>query len=194
MPNASMTNRLATSAVLVALATVLSWYAVFRLPNGGSVTIGSMIPIMLVSFIYPFGWSLIVALAFSLIQMINLYPPPVATVGNFIIVILLDYVVAFSVLCLSGPMYKIISKKINARVRLMISAIICLALRFACHFVSGIIIWKTYASQGQPVWLYSLLYNGSYMLIEAVISGVVLFIAGQKLIELLLPPQKISNR
>ena len=50
VPTVNSTRRLTESALLVALAAVLSVYAVFRLPNGGSVTIGSMIPILLVSF------------------------------------------------------------------------------------------------------------------------------------------------
>ena len=47
---------------------------------------------------------------------------------------------------------------------------VCL-LRFLCHFLSGMIIWDVYAPEGQPIWLYSLTYNGSYMLVETVLTA-----------------------
>ena len=178
----STTRMLTESALLVAVATVLSLFAVFRLQNGGSVTIGSMIPIVLISLKYRFGWALLTALAYSLIQMITgFFAPPVENLLYYTLMILLDYVLAFSVLCLAGPIYRVLNVKLPDRVRMMTGAIICFVLRFFCHFFSGIIIWGTYAPKGQPVWLYSLLYNGSYMLLECLISGVVIFVAGQML-------------
>lgn len=186
-PQSSATRMLTESALLVALATVLALYAVFKLPNGGSVTIGSMVPIMLISFKYSFGWSLLAALAYSLIQMMTgFYAPPVATLGFYILMVLLDYVVAFGVLGLAGPIYRGLNKGLAPRLRLMIAAVLCIAMRFVCHFLSGIIIWAAYAPEGQPLWLYSLLYNGSYMLGEGLISGLILYLSGQKLVSLFL--------
>ena len=185
LPGISATRKLAVSSLMVALATVLHLFAVFHLPNGGAITIGSMIPIMLVSVMLPFSWSLAVALAFSLIQIITgFYTPPVTTLGYYILVILLDYIVAFGVLCLAGPIYRAMGKSLPARVLLMASALICIGLRFVCHFFAGILIWSSYAPPDQPVWLYSLLYNGSYMLFEGLISGFILFLAGHRLIDL----------
>ena len=184
---AGATRALTESALLVALATVLSLYAVFKLPNGGSATIGSMIPIMLVSMKYPFVWSLTVAFAYSMIQMMTgLYAPPVETLGYYALVVLLDYVIAFGVLCLAGLIFKAFRQSWPVRLRLMFAAMICVFLRLVCHFLSGIIIWSAYAPPGQPVWLYSLIYNGSYMLCEGLISGLILYAAGPKLASLYL--------
>ena len=183
---APTTRALAESALLVALATVLSVYAIFKLPYGGSTTIGSMIPIMLVSMKYPFSWSLLVALVYSLIQMLTgFYAPPVENLLSYALMVLLDYVVAFGVLCLAGPVYKALGQKWPARIRLTSAAVFCIFLRFICHFLSGMIIWGVYAPEGQPVWLYSLLYNGAYMLAEGLISGLILYAAGPKLVSLL---------
>ena len=180
--NYTAVRTLTESALLIAVATVLSLFAMFKLPNGGSVTIGSMIPIILISLKYPLDWSLAAAFAYSLIQMMQgFYPPPVENIYYYTIMVLLDYVVAFSVLCLAGPLYRRFSSKLPARVSIMTAAILCFVLRFVCHFLSGIIIWGYYASENQPVWLYSLLYNGSYMLCECLISGVILFLTGQML-------------
>jgi len=173
----------AESAILVALAFILSTFAVFKMPSGGSVTIGSMIPIMLVSLKYPFGWSLTVAMCYSVLQMLQqFYAPPTDTLIYYALMIILDYIAAFSVLCLAGPIVNILGEKIALRTRLMIATVVCFGLRFICHFVSGIIIWGVYAPKGQPIWLYSLIYNGTYMGLEAVISGLILFFAGEKLI------------
>ena len=178
----STTRALTESALMVALATVLEVYAVFKLPNGGSVTIGSMIPIILVAYKYPFGWSLAVALAYSLIQMLTgFYAPPVENLISYTMMVLLDYVIAFGVLCLAGPLYKVMRDKLPVRVSMMVSTLFCFTLRFVCHLLSGIIIWGVYAPAGQPVWLYSLLYNGSYMLCEGLVSSVILYASGPKL-------------
>ncbi|MCL1848418.1 MAG: energy-coupled thiamine transporter ThiT [Clostridiales bacterium] len=179
---ATTTKTLAESAILVALATVLSIYAVFKLPSGGAATIGSMVPIMLVSLKYPLSWSLTVSFAFSMIKiLLGFYAPPVGTVFNYALVILLDYVVAFSVLCLAGPITRALRQDWSIRIRMVIATVSCLLLRFFCHFLSGIIIWGVYAPAGQPVWLYSLLYNGSYMLCEILVSGLIMYFAGPKL-------------
>ena len=184
------TRALTESAIMIALATVLSLYAVFKLPNGGSVTIGSMIPILLISLRYPFHWSIAVAFAYSLVQMLTgFYAPPVENLINYILVVLLDYVVAFSVLCLIGPIYQSLGQAMPARYKLVLAASLCFLLRFVCHFLSGIIIWGVYAPEGQAVWLYSLVYNGSYMLGECVVSGLILFAAGDKLISFLRPEE-----
>ena len=95
--------------------------------------------------------------------------------------VLMDYIFAFSVLCLAGPIYRVLKRKLSFIISLMTAAVLCCIMRFIFHFLSGIIIWGTYAPEDQPVWLYSLLYNGSYMLFETLISGVILLLAGQKL-------------
>ena len=45
-------------------------------------------------------------------------------------------------------------------------------LRYLCSFLSGIIIWREYAPETMPVWLYSLGYNGSYMIPEIILTAV----------------------
>ena len=180
------TKMLTESAILVALATVLSLYVVFRAPYGGSVTIGSMLPIIFISIKYPFGWAILTALAYSILQIITggLYTPPTDTIFHFGLMVFLDYVAAFGVLCLAGPIFKSLNKNWPEKARLMVAALTCISLRFACHYLSGIIIWGYFAPAGQPAWLYSLLYNGAYMGLEFVISGTILFFAGQRILSL----------
>ena len=181
------TKALTESAILIALATVLSFFKLGQWPYGGSITPGSMIPIVLISLKYPFYWSLTTAVAYSLIQMmLGFYAPPVENLMYYSLMVLLDYVVAFGVLCIAGPIYRTMKQNLPVGMRMMTAVLICFVMRFLCHFASGIIIWSAYAPEGQPAWLYSLVYNGPYMLGECIISGIIVFLAGPKLLETLL--------
>ncbi len=165
---------LAEAALMIALATILSLIVVFKAPYGGSVTLASMVPIVLVSYRNGTKIGLLAALGYSLLQMsIGFYPPPVQTMTNFVLVIFLDYILAFGALGLAGFFARFFSN--DKKTGIVFSCLIVMFIRFMCHFISGIIIWGTYAPEGQPVYLYSLLYNGTYMLIEAIISSVVLW-------------------
>ncbi len=162
------TKKITLAGMLIALATVLSFIKLFDMPYGGSVTAGSMVPIILFSLISDYKWGIMQATIYGIIQMmIGWYAPPVQSVVSFLAVILLDYVVAFGVLGLAGP----ISRKLGGgTISIAIGAFLTLFLRFICHFASGILIWGGLAPEGQPVWLYSLLYNGWYMLGETAVT------------------------
>jgi thiamine transporter len=159
-------------AMMIAMATVLSLIKIYNFPQGGSVTLASMAPIVLVSYRHGIKWGLGAAFIYSLLQMIlppGFIPPPAQTFIAFAAVVLLDYVIAFTVLGTAsffGKPFK------NRALSGVIGAVAVTVLRLACHFLSGILVWSSYA-QGQPVWLYSLTYNGAYMLWEIIITAVV---------------------
>lgn len=168
-----MTKKLTTSAMMIALSAVLSLITVYKAAYGGSVTAASMVPIILIGFIYGTKWGVMSGFVYALLQMLTggIAPPPVQTFGMYALVILLDYVIAFTVLGLSGFFYSAFRKK---RFSIPLSAAIVMLFRFICHFLSGILIWSVYAPEGMNIWVYSLLYNGGYMLPEIVISTIVL--------------------
>ena len=168
------TKKLTASALMVALATVLMWVSKL-LPapwlQGGSVTLASMVPIIMVGILFGTKWGLCSSLAYAVIQMMfGFYPPPTQTLLYFVLVILLDYIFAFGVLGLSGAFYSLFKKKFFA---VPLSAFIVTALRYLCHIISGILIWGVYAEEGQSVLAYSLIYNGTYMIPEIIISTVI---------------------
>ena len=74
---------------------------------------------------------------------------------------------AFTVLGLAGVVAKPFSSPVKGAVA---GTVAVTAVRYLCHFLSGILIWGVYAPEGTPVWLYSLLYNGSYMIPEMLIT------------------------
>lgn len=161
------------TAVLLALATVLSILKPFSLPFGGSVTLLSMLPIIIISLIYGTRHGVASAFIYSLIQLgldlgavLTWGLTPYALIGT----IVLDYVLAFTLLGLGGLF------KNKGLIGVIAGTVLVLALRFLMHFISGIVIFGSIVSA--DAWIYSLTYNASYMVPEFVtttIAAIILF-------------------
>ena len=169
------TKKLTTSAVLIALSTVLV-FASKLIPapwlQGGSVTLASMVPIILISFINGTKWGILSGFVFSLIQMMTgFYPPPTQNFISFVLVIFLDYIFAFTVLGCADIFKKLTKNKPWSE---CVSGVVVTSFRYFFHILSGILIWGVYAEEGQTVLSYSVIYNGSYMIPEIIITGVVI--------------------
>lgn len=166
------TKKLTASALMIALATVLMWVSkLIPAPwaQGGSVTLASMVPIILTGIMFGTKWGLCSSFAYALIQMLfGFTPPPARTLLGFIAVILLDYLFAYGVLGLGGFFYRLFGSK-SAPAGFAVTF-----LRYVCHIISGVVIWGIYAKEGQSVFLYSLIYNGTYMLPEIIITTLTL--------------------
>jgi thiamine transporter len=154
------TRVLAEIAIGVALATVLSTIKVISMPYGGSVTLGSMVPILLIAFRRDVKVGVTAGVTYGLVQMILdgwFYSP----VG-----MLLDYPLAFGVLGIAALFKK----------RPIIGVVVALAGRFVLHFVSGVVFFGTYAPEGMSPVLYSAIYNGGYIFVEIIISGFMVYL------------------
>lgn len=168
--------RLTLSAVFIALATVLSMIKVYDPPLGGSVTLLSMLPIIMISAMYGLRWGLATSFVYALGQMFLSFGEvcswglsPIALVLTF----LLDYILAYFVLGFSGVFAK------KGVMGIVLGTVMVLVLRFLCHYTTGVFIFDIWLPDDwSNVWLYSLLYNGGYMLPETVftcIGAAVLF-------------------
>ncbi len=159
MSNSLSTKVLAEVAILVALATVLSYIRFVVFPQGGSVTLASMVPLIILS--YRRGWKVgtFACLVYGLIQFYQ--SPWMLNWAQFI----LEYPVAFGVIGLAGLF------KGNE----LIGAVVGLGLRFLAHTLAGVVFWSEYAPPGMSPILYSVIYNGTYMLPEIVISGIFVY-------------------
>lgn len=179
------TRILVEGAVMVALATVLSFIRVFQLPWGGSVTLLSMLPIFIFSIRRGVRSGLVVSFVYALIQffqgiMDGLFSwglTPAMLIGS----ILLDYILAFFVLGIAGIFRK------KGKVGWIAGIILASVLRFVSHFLSGVVIWGSFGKlwdgfYTKNIWIYSFLYNGCYMLPEmvfCVVGAIILFSAPQ---------------
>ena len=98
MQKTSKTRILVECALMIALAVVLDILPLPKWPNGGSVSV-SMVPIVFLSYRHGTKWGLLTGFTYCIIQMITgFYAPPAGTILAFTLCILLDYVIAFTVL------------------------------------------------------------------------------------------------
>ena len=164
------TSRLVFSAVMIAVGTVLSLLKI-DFVMGGGLTICAMLPLVMVSFRYGTKWGVFTAFVFSVLQcLLGLDNVQYATsAGMAAAIILLDYIVAYTVIGFSG-IFRNKAKTFKSALILGIS--VTFFARFLCHFATGWMIWDALWPNefGMAAPVYSLCYNGSYMLAEAVIS------------------------
>ncbi len=164
------TRRLVESALMIAVGTVLSVLKVDSLwAFGGGLTIGSMVPLVLISHRWGIKWGTFTAFVYSLLQLIlGMDNIQYATsVGMAIAIILLDYVIAYTVIGLAAMFG-------SSRPGIIGGVVVTLGIRFLCHFLSGWMIWDALFPNelGMTSAVYSLWYNGSYMLPEILITAV----------------------
>ncbi len=167
------TEILAVTGVALALATVLSLIPIWKQPLGGSVTLLSMLPIVFLSIRYGVKHGLISAFLYSLIQL-ALGFAELSTWGlnawTWFGAIVFDYIVAFTVLGFAG-----IWREKSEFMQIM-GVIFAMSLRFVSHFISGVVFFAMWMPEGwSNPYIYSICYNGAYMLPEIIITCVVLF-------------------
>lgn len=169
--NQSKTKSLVECAIMIALATVLSMIKLAELPYGGSITIASMLPIAIIAYRRGMGWGLGSAFVYGIVQqLLGLNSlSRVTTWQSVVAVILLDYIVAFTVIGFAG----IFRNKIeNQALGLTLGCVFVSILRYICHVISGATVWAGLSIPTQAALSYSFIYNATYMLPECIILAV----------------------
>ncbi|WP_202711275.1 energy-coupled thiamine transporter ThiT [Sporosalibacterium faouarense] len=157
------------SGIMIALATVLSMVKIYHSPFGGSVTAGSMVPIMIIALRWGVGRGILAGAVYGIIQ--SIIDPYIVHPVQFV----LDYPMAFGLLGLAGLgrqyMQKISagSSKIKEYALLSLGVVFAIFGRFASHVLAGVVFFKEFAGD-QNVWAYSAIYNGTYLSPELIIS------------------------
>lgn len=176
------------------------------MPFGGQLTLVSMLPIVLVSYRYGIKWGLTTGFAYSLVQMAlgagtvtAAFQPGYfgdgTMIGNAILMCLFDYVLAYTLLGLGGCFR---GKIKNNGISLMCGSLVALGGRYLAHIFSGYILFAGWAEwfftqDGFPAWgaglveslsptmlgwVYSIVYNGMYMVPEMILTaGVSILVA-----------------
>lgn len=170
--------KLTESAVMIALATILSLLAIFKMPYGGSVTACSMLPIIIIAYRHNIVWGILTGLAHAMLQCImgldNLAYATSFTAG--VAIIMLDYILAFTCLGLGG----IFKGKVKSdAVALALGALVCCIIRYVCHVISGCTVWAGVSIPDAQGLIFSLGYNLAYMLPEAVVTVAAAYFAGK---------------
>ncbi len=202
MENKKRVEALTLSATMIAFAISISALCAglpfLNLPFGGGFTVASMLPIIIVAYMYGTKWGILTAFVYSVMQMLLGFN----TVSAFflpgdsqmvwwraIIVCLVDYVIAYTVLGFGG----VFRSKHSTKRALVLGSILAISLRYVAHIISGTVFFGAWAEwfftqEGFPAWgqtildtlsgdalslVYSIIYNGTYMIPEIIITAIV---------------------
>lgn len=174
------TIRLTESAVMLALATVLSVVPLLELPYGGSITLCSAVPLLIIGYRHGTGWGIFTGAVYGLIQMliglknVMYFTTPLSVIA----VILLDYLLAFAVLGLGGIFRRFSKAQAPA---LSASALLCCVLRYILHTIAGCTVWAGLSIPTAGALVYSLAYNATYMIPETIIAAAGAYFLGSVL-------------
>ena len=197
------TKQITESAMLIAIAVVLELVGrtiIPPMPFGGQLTLVSMLPIVLVSYRHGVKWGLTTGFAYALVQMAlgadtvtAAFQPGYfgdsAMLTNAVLMCLLDYILAYTLLGLGGCFRERIA---NKGVALMCGSLVALGGRYLAHNLSGYILFAGWAEwfftqEGFPAWgaalveslspellglTYSVVYNGLFMVPEMILTAI----------------------
>ena len=146
----------------------MQYLRLYHFPQGGAVTLGGMIPLLLISFRYGAGVGALTGFVFGFMNLIQdpfiLHP----------VQVLFDYPLPFMAMGLAG----IFPRKI------FLSVLLAFAGRFICHFISGVVFFASYAPDGMSPVIYSLTANATYLVPELIITCLILkFLPVQRLLD-----------
>ena len=205
-------------ALAMVLAMVCALIPFLNLPFGGGFTVASMLPVVIISYMYGMKWGFFSAAIYSVIQIVmDLYLGKGSTlialfmpnsedymgIGAAIAILIIDYLVAYTLLGFGGAFRKMKNKTLA----LTLGVVLALSLRYLAHIVSGYIFYgawaewfftqdnfyaiggwilDTFSGEGLAI-IYSIFYNGLYMIPEIIITAVASVIVSR------LPVIKISD-
>ncbi len=159
---------LVESAIMIALATVLSVFKLAELPYGGSITLASMLPIAVLAYRHGTLRGLTAGLVYGVIQQLlglkslSYFTTP----ASIIAIIVLDYAAAFAVIGLAGVFRKTVRRQSTA---MLLGGCLACFLRYACHVISGATVWAGLSIPTEAALVYSFIYNATYMIPETIV-------------------------
>lgn len=171
--NISDTRSIVYGAIAIAMSFALSYIRFFKMPQGGSVTFASLLPLMVYCCMFGTRRGLIACLIYGTLQAVQ--DPWIIHPMQF----LLDYPLAFGVIGISGIFMEKGVFKNKKVLAFLLGGIIAVLLRFACHVLSGVFAFADYADleKYSSAIVYSLAYN-SFVFIDmliALVAGATLF-------------------
>ncbi len=163
----NFTRKLTTAALMVALAIILDQIKLFEMPQGGSVTLFGTLPIIALGYLLGTRWGLLGGAVTGLLNLIF---------GGYVIhpvQMILDYVIAFAVMGLSGLVR-------NRKNGLTKGYLLGVFFRYVCAVISGVVFFGEYAPENFNALTWSLWYNITYLAVEGVMTIIVINIPAVK--------------
>lgn len=155
------TSMLARIGIAIAIACVLQILRIYHFPMGGSITLGGMIPLLIISFIYGPEVGMLTGFVYGIL---NLFLDPYILHP---VQVLLDYPLPSIAIGLAGYF----------KDKLLLGTFIAFLVKFIFHFISGVVFFGQYgADYGMNSYIYSLAVNGPMVGIEALICMIIISI------------------
>jgi len=160
-------------ALMLGLAIILHQVRLYHMPQGGSITLGGMVPLLLLAYRYGPGVGALGGFLFGLINMIQdpyiLHP----------VQVLFDYPLPYMAMGLAGLFPQ----------RILPGTALAFFTRLICHVISGVVFFASFAPAGQSPLVYSLVFNGTYLVPEFIICTVILRLLPLDLLLAAMDPQ-----
>lgn len=160
---------IALAGVCIAMSFALSYIKLWEMPQGGSVTFVSLLPLMIFSYIYGVKKGVMAGFVYGILQAIQ--DPYIIHPAQF----LLDYPIAFALIGFAGLFAGVRALKLP-QIRFTLGAIVAAVLRFVSHVLSGVFAFQAYA-ESTNVWVYSTAYN-SFVFVDmalVIVAGIFVF-------------------
>lgn len=180
MKRTDKTKRMVESALMISIATILGMFSIVEMPYGGSVTLASMLPIVLISYRHGVAWGLGAGSTYAVLQQLlglkNL--GYFTTWQSIVAIILLDYLLAFTLVGLGGVFRRSVKRQ---NLSLALGGLLACLLRYLCHVISGATVWAGLSIPTEAALGYSIGYNATYMIPEAVVLVLAAYALGSLL-------------
>lgn len=164
------TRTIAYAAVCIAMSFALSYIKMWEMPQGGSITLASLLPLMIFSYMFGVKKGVFAGFIYGILQAIQ--DPWLIHPAQF----LLDYPVAFASIGVAGMFRNVKAFENKPQIAFALGGIVASVLRFLCHILSGVFAFSEYAGDQNP-WIYSMAYN-SFVFIDiaiVIVVGVIVF-------------------
>lgn len=166
------TKSISYGAICIAMSFALSYLRIVKMPQGGSITVASLLPLMIYSYIFGTKKGVLAGLIYGVLQAVQ--DPTVLHPAQFV----LDYPAAFACIGLSGVFSSCKKMENLPQIKFALGAIVAGLGRFVMAFLSGIFAFGAFAPAGTPVVIYSLTYQSVYLfpdLAICIVLGIILF-------------------
>lgn len=163
----SKTRMIAEAGVAIAIAQVLSFITLFHMPQGGSIKAASLVPLMIFAYRWGGTRGIWAGVVYGVLHFLLGFKSSIHYLS-----IILDYLVAYGAIGVCGYFKDNLTGLVSG-------SIVAIALRWFASVTSGAVVFASYAPQGQNPWIYSMIYNASYMVPDGILNIIVLLFVYQ---------------
>jgi len=165
------TKSISYAAVCIAMSFALSYVRIVKMPQGGSITIASLLPIMVYSCMFGARKGIFAGMIYGILQAVQ--DPYIIHPAQFV----LDYPIAFAGIGLAGVFMNVKAFEKSPQIQFVLGACVAGIARFVMHYISGVFAFGAFAGEQSP-YIYSLVYQAGYVLPDiaiAIVVGVFVF-------------------